>query len=519
MLTAAGVRDLVERLAVAAREGGPEARLEGLKALGSCDAREWLSLDQAARSFAGGGSPVGGPKGWRDADVTEPTGFVAAVTSFHADGRVRQRATRVLATISGPVPVTALAVRLLDHVVQVREEAARALHGRLGPEDAAPVLGVLLAGRDRGRASAALAWASGVLVGRVPVTELVDVLLRRGERDVRRWALDLAHEQDLLPADRLLEIVELDPDPWVRTVAAGWLLPVATPDQLRALLVSRTAEARLTALVRLPDDALAEEALLPLLLDRVPRVREQARRRARQRGIDVARWYREQVTGPGLSDHGLVACLDGLAVEGGPEDVPVLGAHLRHDGSRVRVAALSGVTAHMSRPDAVALAAPLLLDVSPRVASAAARTLVRTGAPRGATEAAWASTQPWSRRAGWRTDRGRGGWDRLVADLRAAAHEDPVLAAEGVAGVGSWVRTGAATTWGTLSDAQQDAVARGLRAGALDAATARSVAFHAGITRDRAVPVSATTQHSPDDAGPPSPRRPWLRLLRRPPDR
>ena len=443
-------------------------------------------LDQAARSVAGrGDSPVGGPRGWLGAGVTEPTGFVAAVTSLHTDGRVRQRATRVLAGMPGPVPVTALAVRLLDHVEQVRHEAAGALHARLGPEEAAPVLGVLLAGRDRRRATAALGWASSVLLERVPVPELVDVLLRRGERDVRRWALLLAHERHLLPADRLLEVVGSDADPWNRTVAAGWLLPVATPDQWRALLASRTAEARLIALVRLPDDALAEEALWPLLADRTLRVREQARRRARQRGVDVARWYREQVTRPNLSVNQLAARLDGLAVVGGPEDGPVFCRHLLHHGPRVRVAALTGVSAHTSRSDALVAAAPLMLDVSPRVASAAGRTLVRSGAPRGAIEAAWASAQPWSRRAGWRTDRSRGGWDRVEADLRAATHEDPVFAAEGVAGLKSWVKTGAATTWGTLSEGQRDTIERGLRAGVLDRATNTRVAFHAGITLDQ----------------------------------
>jgi len=33
---------------------------------------------------------------------------------------------------------------------------------------------------------------------RVPVGELVDVLLRRGDRDVRRWALTVAHDRDVL---------------------------------------------------------------------------------------------------------------------------------------------------------------------------------------------------------------------------------------------------------------------------------------------------------------------------------
>lgn len=161
MLTAAEARNLVQSLAVAARDGDAEARSEGLRALNSCDARGWLLLDQVARSMAGrGDSPLGGPQGWLSADLTEPTGFVAAVTSLHTDGRVRQRATRVLATLPGRVPVTALAVRLLDHVEQVRDGAAVALLGRLGAEDAAPFLRILLAGRDRRRAAAEAAWAS-----------------------------------------------------------------------------------------------------------------------------------------------------------------------------------------------------------------------------------------------------------------------------------------------------------------------------------------------------------------------
>ncbi|MGZ4436505.1 MAG: hypothetical protein ACXVW6_02625 [Nocardioidaceae bacterium] len=445
--------------------------------------------------------------------MTEPTGFVAAVTSFHVDGRIRQRATRVLAELDGIVPATALAARLLDHVPQVREEAQRALLPRLDAGNAAAVLGVLLAGRGRQHAPNGLASVREALFEKLPAIELVETLLRGGAREVRRWAFTLGHDRGLLTPGRLLRVVHDDPDQWLRASAADWLLPVADPQQLRELLGANTVEARLVALTQLPDDSLGDDDLLPLLADRAPRVREQARWRARRRGIDTARWYRERVALPETPAQTLAASLDGLAAVGGPGDLERFTEHLHHRSPRVRTAAVTGVSTHASREVAVATLAPVLLDPSPRVSSAAARLLVRLRAPQEAAAAAWSSPQSWSRRAAWRMSRGAGSWDWVEADLRAAADTDPQLASLGRAGVRNWLATSAATTWAALPDSQRERIQELLVAGPVDSATSRTVAFHARIqVPSPPVPAPAGTT---TDADVPAPTRRWLRLVRR----
>jgi hypothetical protein len=115
------------------------------------------------------------------------------------------------------------------------------------------------------------------------------------------------------------------------------------------------------------------------------------------------------------------------------------------------------------------------------VACTVAGALVRLQAPQRTAEAAWASAQPWSRRAAWRLSRGAGGWDRVEADLRAAVDEDPQLASLGLTGIGNWLQTSAATTWAVLSDAQRDRIRDLLATGPFDDTVRRLVTFQAGI--------------------------------------
>jgi hypothetical protein len=371
---------------------------------------------------------------------------------------------------------------------------------------------VLLAGRGRQHAQSALASVREALLEQ-PAEDLVFTLLRDGSRDVRRWAFVLGHDQDLFTPERLLGVVKSDPDQWVRASAAEWLLPVAHREQLRQLLAANTVEARLVALTRLPDESLGDDDLLPLLADRAPRVREHARWRALRRGFDVTGWYREQVNVPGAPGRILAASLDGLSAVGGPQDLEVFTAHVRHPTPRVRAAALAGVSAHASREVALDAVVPVLLDVSPRVSSAAARALVRLQAPQAAAEAAWASPQPWSRRAAWRVSRGAGSWDRVEADLRAAADSDKRLASLGLAGVRNWLEMSAATTWAVLSDEQRGRIRDLLETASVDAERSRIVAFHVGIRSFS--PPSTAPQDAGVEAGGLRRARRWLRLVRR----
>ncbi|MFD3452287.1 hypothetical protein ACFWVC_08900 [Streptomyces sp. NPDC058691] len=503
-MTWAEAQDLAAGLMRAATGGEPDALADAEQRLEVLDGRSWLLLDDAVRSTAYASAPLSPPT----ACVTE------VVSSLRRDGRVRQQATRMLARRDGRTATTALALRLLDHVPQVREEARRALLPKLGAHNAEAVLDVLLAGRERRHAPAALGWVLDTLLDRLSPVALVSSLLPSGQRHVRRWAFAFGHERGLLTSEQLLTAVRRDPDQWVRATCAEWLVEVTEPAGLRPLLTAKSVVARLVALTRVPDEALDDDDLVQLMADRSPAVREQARWRARRRGIDAAQWYRSRIGMPTAPAHVLAACLHGLAEVGGDGDLAAFTAFLHHRSVRVRAAAVIGVGTYAARGEALALLEPMLLDPGPRVSLATASALVPLGTSQATTDAAWASDQPWSRRAAWRVDRGRGSWDRVEADLRAAADDDPRLASLGLVGIRNWLTTKSATTWANLSDTQRRRIQKGVATGAFDDTTRRTLAFHVGI--DRPPPPAPVRRNDSAPVEEPSPpARRWLRLIRR----
>lgn len=511
MMSPTEARELAVALAAMATAGGPDAWLTGSTTLEQLDGRTWLLVDQAARSFSyAGGTPVSGVRGWLGTTVEEPGGFVAAVTSLHVDGRFRERAVQFLATSNSLVATTALTVRLLDHVPQVRTAAWEVLSRRLNRRTAAIVLDVLLAGRNRQHAARALADVQEALMLNANPDELVSTLAANDRRRVRRWAFALGHERKLFTADDLVAAARNDPDQWLRAACADWLMAEGDPHTLISLLDANSVEARLVALTRVPDTDLSDEALGVLLTDRAPRVRDQARWRARRRGLDATAFYRDELAQPWAAPRVRAACLDGLAVFGDESDLPVCMAHLDHDSARVRAAAVGAVLGRARNDDVVELLIPILLDPSPRVSSTAARALAKLGVPPSAAAAAWASPQPAGRRAAWRLSRESGGWHRVEADIRAASDIDTHLATLGHAGISNWLAVSAATTWDRLPDEQRTRIAELLQAVDVGDDQRRVVAFHAGIK----LPTTPVTRHD-DEAPTPKRRRRWLRLIRR----
>lgn len=502
MLTSSEAREIAVRAAAAVVVGGPADRLAVARTLAGLDGRAWLQVDQAARWFShADGTPVSGVL---RPSADDPTGFVAVVASWHVDGRVRERAVQDLATVHTRPATAALTVRLLDHVPQVRARAWQGLRPRLGPDTAGVVLDVLLAGRRRQHADQALAEVRDALLRATPARELLARLAATGTRFVRRWAFTLGHERGLLGPDELVAAARHDPDQWLRAAAAGRL----DPDRLVALLDATSVEVRLVALSRVPDEALSDDALLT---DRAPRVRDLARVRARRRGVDVAAFYRTALSRAG-APRTVAACLAGLAVVGDERDLPACAAHLAHPSATVRAAAVNAVLGRADRDEAVRLLAPVLLDPSPRVCTAAARGLARLGAPPSTADAAWLSARPVSRRAAWRLTREAGTWHRLEADLRAAGDPEPQLSSQGLAGVRNWLTVRAATAWAVLPDDQRARLAELLPASGLDEHSRRRLAFHAGIPRP---PEPAPPEPAPPEPAPPRPPW-WHRLLRRP---
>lgn len=512
MMSMTEARELAVALAAKATAGGPTDWQSGSGDLESLDGRTWLLVDQAARTFTyADGTPVSGVRGWLSTTVDEPTGFVAAVTSLHVDGRIRERATQILTTKSPVVATRALGLRLLDHVPQVRAAAWAGVRQRLDLDTVADILEVLLAGRNRQHAAQALVDVEEAVLAEASPNDLVSMLAASTRRDVRRWAFSLGHKRKLLTADQLLDSARNDPDQWLRAMCADWLMAEAEPHRLVALLDANSVEARLVALTRVSDTDLSDDALGALLTDRAPRVREQARWRAHRRNLDIPAFYRDKLTQPVIPPRVCSACLDGLALVGDESDLPACVAHLDHQSARVRAAAVNAVLGRARDEDVVELLIPVLLDPSPRVSATAARALARVGVPPSAAAAAWSSAQPASRRAAWRLSRASGGWHRVEADLRAATDADTHLASLGHAGISNWLAVGAATTWAHLPDEQRQRIEDLLPGADLGDNQQRVVAFHAGIK-----PLPAVTPPDDNTSAPPVARRPrWLRLIRR----
>ncbi len=149
-------------LARAAAEGRFPHWVDGLSVLAAFDAGEWLLADQLSRPSS---LPMSRKDRqlWGSVNLDEPSGFVAVVTSWQPDAQLRKAAVETLADRRGPVVASALAVRLLDAVPEVREAALRALRPQLSAEVAEPVLAVLTAAGDRQHAAEGIATVRELL--------------------------------------------------------------------------------------------------------------------------------------------------------------------------------------------------------------------------------------------------------------------------------------------------------------------------------------------------------------------
>ena len=417
--------------------------------------------------------------------LAENSGLVAAVASMHPDGRIRQTAVRTLAGRPGRLPAALLAVRSVDHVSQVRDDATTGLARHASVEEAHAALPVLLAVAGRMHGLPALGRYAEELMNRHGGVRVMLELLDSDDRRTHRWAFTSCLDGGLFTVPDLLAAAQDRHDQVIRRAAAGALEHRHPADlgALRALLTGRYADGRVTALAALPDVELTEPDLWAALQDRSRRVQDTARWRARRRGLDVAGFYRQVLSDDDASPTLAVAALLGLLWVGSRDDLPAITERLTDPHPRVRVAAVRALIARTEPGEAASRVAGLLLDVSPPVAVVAARALAAAGpaTTQKAEDAAWASEQPWSRRAAWHVGRARGGWDRVEADLRGAADPDPEVAALGRTSLVNWLRTAAAITWQQLRDPQADRLGLLLPAARLDHDVHRLVAFHAGI--------------------------------------
>ncbi|MFI6331922.1 HEAT repeat domain-containing protein [Micromonospora chersina] len=363
------------------------------------------------------------------AALTSPTvGPVAvAVAASHPDGRVRERAVRVL--LSRPVPELTpfLVLRTADWARPVRDVARAGLALLLADEPAthlpaAVPATALVSVRNRGgfvlqQVTAALQSAPERL--RAEVSRNAPTAQRRVLFD-----LDLAHGR--LRVDDLLAAVA-DRDVRIRARAAEaaareavWTgrLPV-----LRRLAGNRHAEVRALGLIGLL--RLGRHAEVSAVLDdRHQLVRAIAREAARREGVDVPAAYRAAVS-DGAPSVGAVA---GLVEVGTDGDAPLLHPLLTHPDPRLRAAAVRALARMGAVPVPPVVA--LLRDPAAGVVREAATALrpISGALPPGLAWELLADERVELRRAGYRLLGTSPPALRLRAGLLLVKDPDPRLA-------------------------------------------------------------------------------------------
>lgn len=381
--------------------------------------------------------------------TTDPLA-VAATTSMHSNGYVREAAVRVLATITTGEELRWLLLRCADWVPEVRAAAIDAVRARCGSvEDQSHYTGELLRAvalidseRFRGQDLTALHSDLEAALASPTSREAVRAAAHDPVRPTRRAAVrvlvSVEPTIDLLRGQLALGDVVAS-----TSVAAALLMKPTVADQAaRFLLRSRMARLRELGLWHVLTQGDADESLVDTcLLDAAPGVRGMAQMHAAGRGRDLAGWYRGR-----LSQDTLGALL-GLGDTGGPQDVPIAEAHTRSDHTRTRAAAVRVIARFGSPADSPRLLERIALDTG-RVAREALAGIRRHGVSDEMARTAWGRATDLAlppsgrRRIFVRVLTLASRWVAAELALRALIHAD-----EGVSELGAGLLAHTAITW------------------------------------------------------------------------
>jgi HEAT repeat protein len=479
-MNGAACRTLIAALADAVAEPDPVRFARVTEQLTGLDGPGWLRLDEMARRPSWKYSPLDSVADWRPLLAADgaPAGVFAA--SMSRDGRIRETAVTVLAGLPLPAAAAALAVRVSDWVPQVSSAAWAAVSGRTGPEDAAAVVPVFLALRQRARGRQEAASYLGSLTAGPPDT--LAVLATAPSRACRLWALQAQAERGLLPAEVLADRAMRDPDPVVALWCAHALAGPAQvlPATGLRLLESARAGVRAFATGHLSDEQLPRTAVRELLLDRSGAVRSMARWRWEERWGTPAPVYLSVLANTAPARH-IEAALHGLD-EDHDQSLPEIAVpFLAHTSPRVRRAAAQAVARHASEDSVVSYLVPLLLDNSGRVTAVALRYLHGCALRAGVLASLDHTGTQRSQRIALSIRQHSGTWNRVHADLTAVNGPDPALAEAGRTDLLAWLQHGAATSYGAPTAAQAADIAALLATPLLTDRQRREIAFVAGI--------------------------------------
>ncbi|MFI5735963.1 hypothetical protein ACIA49_37970 [Kribbella sp. NPDC051587] len=434
------------------------ARGELLEWLGQLRPADLVRLDERARWWSWSVNyPLGVRADW-DRVVGRGDLLPDCVASMHADGYLREHATRLLASREGDVVARCLALRAVDHIEPVRRIALTGLTGR--PDVVA--LGVLVRMRDRVHGPTALTSYRGEF-------ELTE-LLAEPDLAVRRFAYDEVMSQ--LDSDQIARRLEVETDQWLRRQLAERWMAIDPVEAKGRLLSSRYVEGRLTVLLDGTDELFERSELETLMLDRSRRIQTAARWRYRRAGHDPAQFYRSHWK---TND----AALLGLRETGQRLTEAEARTALTSPDSPRRLAALHVWPTDLPPKD---LLLTLLADPSGAVVKHVARLLAATPGIR-YDDLADAATSPHAthRRAAWRVRHQLGAWNRVRADLEALRDPDTKLVRSATDDLTIWLTFHSASTFQPLLPTEREAIRTHLTHVALSPDVARQIRFHAGI--------------------------------------
>ncbi len=478
-----GVLDQRAALLVAASVSGDVMELSAVSDwLGEVTADDLVRFDQwVRRRWTTAEQRAQMERLWSlDVLAAHPT--VAIAASVLAHGHVRERAVVVLASQEGVPAARALAVRACDHVGPIRLAASAAVMCRLDVDRMQVIVPILFtlhkwhrgwrtAIFDDYLAAAEKAYGIDTTWSHLMVNS--DVHLRRhaheraldlGVLDVERGVARYASERDVLVQRTLGKSVLQSTDPGVAA---------------RLLLRGNSAADRAAALARFDADVLARDDLRRLLVDRSALVRLWARRRWSEMGEDPVATYRQIVADMARPARTRALAHLGLSECGHMPDVATCRS-LAHDrAASLRAMGLRLLLGRAEQDDAF-----WLLDVicsGSRGESRWARAVL--AAQPGLwtvadAESMWLADTPETRHRAWKLCRARGGWDAVVADLRAFGDPDPLLH-----GAGRAIRA-AMAHYRPPTDDQRARVAEFLPTSGLPDSLQRDVAARAGLPYD-----------------------------------
>jgi hypothetical protein len=474
--------------------------------LGRFSGREWLRLDQAFRTGGTPERPQYPARHWRDRLEENPSLMVACAASMHSNGHLREYAVELLTRFDDPISSAFLAVRVSDWVRQVQVGAAAALLERTDLAHAQQALPILLAAEPRARATDFASTYRAVVANQ---DDTVTHLVLHRDRATAVWAIARAEDRGHLSESVLLRLAERSADQVVSEMSARTLAARdggPSPDAAQALLASPRATVRSAALEKLPPALLDDRRVIELVYDRSASVRLLARWRFRRSGGDPAATYLQALSRTS-TDAQLVGSLLGWSETEAPGrvDIGLVATYLSHHSPSVRRAAVITMGRRADRHQVIEAIVPMLEDPVRKVAAAALGQLKPYGlaVPPDTVERLMAGESSGGRRLALSVQQSHGGWERVTADLQAAAEGDPVLALAARSDLITWLIHDAATTRGRPNPDQAQSIAESLPHAGLDRRQQRSVAFHAGVHLREADEV-------PHDAPPP-----WYRFWAR----